>query len=117
MKQAKKVFNARKLLSDEIFTGFLKETEPKEFIVKIDEDNFEYRTEKPHLILLKKFRSTSSPFYDAQFQHSQIVLPKCFFQFNSNGWVTNPNGLFIIGYWGNEALANLLPTNYLPEID
>lgn len=59
--------------------------------------------------------NTHSIFSDRPQKYSRLFLPRYYLTFNENGWITAPNGMIMYDFWGQEGLANLLPSDYQPS--
>ena len=105
---AQKTAVATELLNNQLISFDI----TKQVIYDPAKKNYTLAYTKPILVFLKAFYSNTSPFTDAKYEISQVVLPKGSFSFTENGWIHEPNGLTLTGIWGNEGIAYLLPMNY-----
>ncbi|GAB3498575.1 hypothetical protein GCM10027341_20400 [Spirosoma knui] len=58
--------------------------------------------------------SSYSPYRDARFAYSQLMLPYKQMQFTTDGWITLPSGMEIQGSLAEQGLATLLPADWKP---
>ncbi|MBO0947666.1 carboxypeptidase-like regulatory domain-containing protein [Fibrella forsythiae] len=63
-------------------------------------------------VFYTKITSRNSPYRDAQYAFSQIVLPQLSLGFTVNGQITSPRGFEAVGYLSNDRLANSLPDDW-----
>ena len=69
----------------------------------------------PIEILYTKINSKASPYTDAPFAFTQLDLPQGKMIFTETGWVSQPLGMQLTGYLGQDRLSTLLPADWLPQ--
>ncbi|RYF62894.1 MAG: carboxypeptidase-like regulatory domain-containing protein, partial [Cytophagaceae bacterium] len=66
----------------------------------------------PLEVFYTKISSRNSPYRDAQYAFSQIVLPQLSLGFTVTGQITSPRGFDAVGYLSNDRMSNALPDDW-----
>lgn len=69
----------------------------------------------PMEVLYTKINSKASPYTDAPFAFTQLDLPQGKMVFTETGWVSQPLGMQLTGYLGQDRLSTLLPADWAPQ--
>ncbi|MEZ0538878.1 carboxypeptidase-like regulatory domain-containing protein [Fibrella arboris] len=69
-------------------------------------------SDSPIEVLYTKVSSNNSPYVDAKFAFSQLVLPQKTLGFTITGQITAPRGFEAVGFLSNDRLANALPDDW-----
>ncbi len=69
----------------------------------------------PLIIFNTNRYSPERVFADYPNPYSVLELKNNYSTFTINGWLAQPNGIIIQGYWGKDGFANLLPDDYFPD--
>lgn len=72
------------------------------------------QSDRQLVVFYTKASSAYSPYRDARFAYSQLMLPKRQMQFTTDGWITAPNGLEVYGSLADDRLSTLLPADWKP---
>ncbi|MFD2570075.1 carboxypeptidase regulatory-like domain-containing protein [Spirosoma soli] len=68
-------------------------------------------------VFYTKATSQYSPYRDARYAYSQLVLPSGQMQFTTDGWITSPNGMEVQGSLADDRLSTLLPADWKPSVN
>ncbi|GAB4019225.1 hypothetical protein GCM10028808_56260 [Spirosoma migulaei] len=74
----------------------------------------QFSSDQPLEIYYDRVYAANSPYHDSPYAYSMLLLPNHSLEVNTNGWITQSNGLDVRGYMGNDRLATLLPTDWSP---
>lgn len=69
----------------------------------------------PVVVFYTGAASTYSPYRDARYAYSHILLPNRSMQFTVEGWITVPNSMEIQGSLADDRLSRLLPADWQPN--
>ncbi len=69
----------------------------------------------PVVVFYTGAASTYSPYRDARYAYSHILLPNRAMQFTIDGWISAPNGMQIQGSLSEDRLSRLLPADWHPS--
>ncbi|MBO0936789.1 TonB-dependent receptor [Fibrella sp. HMF5335] len=70
------------------------------------------RSASPFTVFYTKYPSRDSPYRDAPYAYSQLVLPRNMLGFTVTGEITAPLGFDAVGYLSNDRLGNALPDDW-----
>ena len=70
------------------------------------------RSATPLVVFYTRYASRESPFRDAPYAYSQLVLPQKMLGFTVAGQITSPMGFDAVGYLSNDRLGNALPDDW-----
>lgn len=112
----KTMYYGRTSVSSEISNGALAECTPEE-ICSYDTETAQYilQSDFPIMVFSTNRYVPIRIFADYPNPYSIIDLVRNYSVFTENGWLSQPNGILIKGYWGAEGMANLLPDDYTPR--
>ncbi|WP_240163528.1 carboxypeptidase regulatory-like domain-containing protein [Spirosoma taeanense] len=68
----------------------------------------------PLVVFFTGASSGFSPYRDARYAYSQIMLPNRAMQVTTEGWITSPNGMEVKGSLADDRLSTLLPADWKP---
>jgi hypothetical protein len=88
-------------LSGYLIKGIIKVQSVNNLIKSTEGESYTLSSDKYVFIMLRDLRSTTSPFYDEQYQ---LYLPNESLTFKTNGEVTSANRFILSGFWGNVGL-------------
>ena len=71
-------------------------------------------SDQPLEVYYNRVYAMNSPYRDSPYAYSMLLLPNHSLDVNTNGWITQSNGLDVRGYMGNDRLATLLPADWSP---
>ncbi|GAA4414224.1 hypothetical protein GCM10023187_43390 [Nibrella viscosa] len=71
-------------------------------------------SEQPLEVYYNRVYTSNSPYRDSPYAYSLLILPKGLVGLNTNGCITQGNGLDVRGYLSNDRLATLLPADWNP---
>lgn len=74
----------------------------------------QFVSDQPIEVYYDRVYAANSPYHDSPYAYSMLLLPNHSLEMNTNGWITQSNGLDVRGYMGNERLATLLPADWNP---
>ncbi|MFN8349514.1 MAG: TonB-dependent receptor [Spirosomataceae bacterium] len=116
VRQMNEVYRTRIPFSGELASRNFRELKATDICYR-DEKTGQYLLQSESLLFIFALNSynTNSIFFDRPQKYSRLFLPRQYLTFNENGWITAPNGMVLYDYWGQEGLANLLPSDYLPS--
>jgi TonB-dependent SusC/RagA subfamily outer membrane receptor len=69
----------------------------------------------PLVIFYTKGTSQYSPYRDARYAYSQLVLPNGEMLITTDGLISQPNGMEMMGSLADDRLSTLLPTDWQPD--
>ncbi|MBO0930436.1 carboxypeptidase-like regulatory domain-containing protein [Fibrella aquatilis] len=104
--------NPPPLLNDEL-GRYLLPFKPAEMIQpgKLPHERW-LRSATPLVVLYTRYASRQSPFRDAPYAYSQLVLPQKMLGFTVAGQITAPMGFDAVGYLSNDRLGNAMPDDW-----
>ncbi len=68
----------------------------------------------PLVVFYTMSSSAFSPYQDARYAYSQLILPRGEMQLITDGWITSPNGMEVKGSLADDRLSTLLPADWKP---
>lgn len=72
-------------------------------------------SDQPLEVYDNRVYAANSPYRDSPYAYSLLLMPKGTLELTLNGGITQSHGLDVRGYLGNERLATLLPTDWVPS--
>ncbi len=72
-------------------------------------------SKRPLVVFYTKATSPYSPYRDARYAYSQLRLPQGEMLITTNGLISQPNGMEMIGSLADDRLSTLLPTDWQPN--
>lgn len=71
-------------------------------------------SDDPIEVYYDRVHARNSPYGDSPAAYSLLMLPNKTFDLTTTGWITQPKGLDVRGFLGDDRLATLLPADWVP---